>query len=94
MKVDNYEDFTSDFQAFDALRAEASWRLKDDFLGPQFRRHNQGTLVYDAWDPDSVGVERGVFLTKQNALNMGMIFKVTEVVVDPHMVFVLGEVFV
>lgn len=56
-----------------------------------FRRANQGTLIYDAWNP-AIGLERAVKLTRANADSVGFITEIQEIVIDPNMIFILMKV--
>lgn len=88
-RIEDYEAFVEGRTHLDHLRGQLSGFYPD--LNAKVRRANQGTLIYDAWDPN-VGLVRAVELTRENAHEVGFLVEIQEIVIDPNMIFILMKV--
>lgn len=98
-RIESYEDLVADRIHLDQLREDYARMQHLDVRMPGFdklrwfRKENQGTLTYDAWDPD-IPLDRAVMLTRENAIASGMLTEIQEIIIDPNMVFILMRTWV
>ncbi len=91
-RVEDYEALVEGRTHLDQLRDKFERLVSMPEVLASFRRSNQGTPSYDAWNPD-VGLERAVKLSRANADSVGFIMQIEEIIIDPNMIFILSKVY-